>query len=205
MNSVSKNIMELMKVIATNQMKLAKKVDLMNKRFKQFLAEATTTPPLDFNTLSVKDEPVEDFSSFSIEEESPKPVEKLTSGVRAITSKNSNPFDPTWTSQKDAIKKEEEKLPKGISRTKSSEEMFPEVVGIDEQVKQLEAEMAALDRQAPKKPKMPKKPLPTMEELAMKMKSAPEPLAAPVTKAKRKKATTKKEDVNENKQISEIS
>ena len=186
-----------MKVIATNQMKLAKKVDLMNKRFKQFLAEATTTSPLDFNTLSVKDEPVEDFSSFSIEEESPKPVEKLASGVRAITSKNSNPFDPTWTSQKDAIKKEEEKLPKGISRTKASEEMFPEVVGIDEQVRQLEAEMAALDRQAPKKPKMPKTPLPTMEELAMKMKSAPEPLAAPVTKTKRKKATTKKEDASQ--------
>ena len=106
MNSVSKNIMELMKVIATNQMKLAKKVDLMNKRFKQFLAEATTTNPLDFNSLSVKDEPVEDFSEFSIGSK-PRPAEKLTSGVRTISSKNTDPFDPTWTSQKEALQQEE--------------------------------------------------------------------------------------------------
>lgn len=196
MNSVSKNIMELMKVIATNQMKLAKKVDLMNKRFKQFLAEATTTSPLDFNTLSVKDEPVEDFSAFSIGNDSVKPVEKLTSGVRTITSKNADPFDPTWTSQKEALKKEEENLPKGISRTKSSAEMFPEVVGIDEQVRQLEAEMAALDRQAPKKPKMPKQQLPSMEELAVKIR-AEQAQAKPKAKRTKKVQTEPKPSVEE--------
>ena len=185
-----------MKVIATNQMKLAKKVDLMNKRFKQFLAEATTTSPLDFNTLSVKDEPVEDFSAFSIGNDSVKPVEKLTSGVRTITSKNADPFDPTWTSQKEALKKEEENLPKGISRTKSSAEMFPEVVGIDEQVRQLEAEMAALDRQAPKKPKMPKQQLPSMEELAVKIR-AEQAQAKPKAKRTKKVQTEPKPSVEE--------
>ena len=192
--------MELMKIIATNQLKLAKKVDLMNKRFKQFLAEATTTGPLDFNSFSVQEEPVEDFSAFSIGNDSTtnsslqtvNAVEQSGSNpsIRTITSKNSNPFDPTWTSQKEATKIEEEPLPKGITKTKSSTEMFPEVVGIEEQVKQLEAEMAALDNAAPKKPKMPKKPLPTMEELAAKMKEPQNTINLPkVVKSKRKKVT----------------
>lgn len=188
MNSVSKNIMELMKVIATNQMKLAKKVDLMNKRFKQFLAEATTTSPLDFNSLSVKEEPVEDFSNFSIDSNPKSSTEKLSSGVRTISSRNTDPFDPTWTSQKEVLQKEEETLPKGVTRTKSSAEMFPEVVGIDEQVKQLEAEMAALDMKSPKKPKTAKKALPSMDELAAKMRSEQLKTALPpVTKTRTKK------------------
>ena len=187
-----------MKVIASNQLKLAKKVDLMNKRFKQFLAEATTTSPLDFNSLSVKEEPVEDFSAFSIGNETSsvsKPVEKLTSGVRTITSKNNDPFDPTWTSQKEALK-EEENLPKGITRTKPSSELFPEVIGIDEQVKQLEAEMAALDNQAPKKPKLPKKPLPSMEELASKMREQ-QNIPPKVVKPKKVKKTKNTDTIEE--------
>ena len=54
-----------MKVIAQNQIKLSKKVDLMNKRLKNFLNEAVNTAPIDLNSLSVKEESVEDFSEFA--------------------------------------------------------------------------------------------------------------------------------------------
>ena len=93
-----------------------------------------------------------------------------------------------WTLNKKKLLQQEETLPKGVTRTKSSTEMFPEVVGIDEQVRQLEAEMAALDMQAPKKPKMPKKALPSMEELASKMRSDQMKLTLPqAVKPKTKK------------------
>jgi hypothetical protein len=189
-----------MKVIAQNQMKLAKKVDLMNKRLKNFLSEAVTSSPIDLNSLSVQDTPIEDFSDLSID--SSKKPQLSGSGVRTITSKNTNPFDPTWTSQKEAVKKEEP-LPKGINRTKTIEEMFPEVVGVEEQVKQLEAEMKKLSA-TPKStvPPPPRPRQPTMEELIQKnlaMQNGllkPEtPLSENVKPKKKKTVKAKKEDV----------
>ena len=171
-----------MKVIAQNQIKLSKKVDLMNKRLKNFLNEAVNTSPLDLNSLSVKDEPVEDFSEFAIDKPKKSSSSISAGGVRTITSKNTNPFDPTWTSQKEAIKKEDEKLPKGIARTKSIEELFPEVVGVDEQVKQLEEEMKRMTpdpRTTPPPPPRPKQP--TMEELIQKNLSIQKGLTKPET------------------------
>ena len=187
-----------MKVIAQNQMKLAKKVDLMNKRLKNFLNEAVTSSPIDLNSLSVQDTPIEDFSDLSID----APKKQLSgSGVRTITSKNSNPFDPTWTSQKEVAKKEEP-LPKGISRTKSIEEMFPETVGVEEQVRQLEAEMrklSAIPKSTVPPPPRPKQP--TMDELIQKNLAMQKGLIKPDTstevevKPKKKRTVkTKKEE-----------
>ena len=202
MNSVSKTLLELMKVIAQNQIKLSKKVDLMNKRLKNFLNEAVNTAPIDLNSLSVKEEPVEDFSEFVIDD-TPKKVTSSPSGVgvRTITSKNNNPFDPTWSSQKEVVKKEEEKLPKGISRSKSIEELFPEVVGVDEQVKQLEEEIKRMTpdpRTTPPPPPRPKQP--TMEDFIQKNMaiqknlSIPETPVIPEVKPKKRKTTKTKTD-----------
>ena len=202
MNSVSKTLLELMKVIAQNQIKLSKKVDLMNKRLKNFLNEAVNTAPIDLNSLSVKEEPVEDFSEFAIDDTSKKVTSSPSGvGVRAITSKNNNPFDPTWSSQKEAVKKEEEKLPKGISRSKSMEELFPEVVGVDEQVKQLEEEIKRMTpdpRTTPPPPPRPKQP--TMEDFIQKNMamqknlSIPETPIIPEVKPKKRKTTKTKTD-----------
>ena len=202
MNSVSKTLLELMKVIAQNQIKLSKKVDLMNKRLKNFLNEAVNTAPIDLNSLSVKEEPVEDFSEFTIDDTSKKVTSSPSGvGVRAITSKNNNPFDPTWSSQKEAVKKEEEKLPKGISRSKSMEELFPEVVGVDEQVKQLEEEIKRMTpdpRTTPPPPPRPKQP--TMEDFIQKNMamqknlSIPETPVIPEVKPKKRKTTKTKTD-----------
>lgn len=202
MNSVSKTLLELMKVIAQNQIKLSKKVDLMNKRLKNFLNEAVNTAPIDLNSLSVKEESVEDFSEFAIDD-TPKKVTSSPDGVgvRTITSKNNNPFDPTWSSQKEAVKKEEEKLPKGISRSKSIEELFPEVVGVDEQVKQLEEEIKRMTpdpRTTPPPPPRPKQP--TMEDFIQKNMaiqknlSIPEAPVIPEVKPKKRKTTKTKID-----------
>ena len=202
MNSVSKTLLELMKVIAQNQIKLSKKVDLMNKRLKNFLNEAVNTAPIDLNSLSVKEEPVEDFSEFTIDDTSKKVTSSPSGvGVRAITSKNNNPFDPTWSSQKEVVKKEEEKLPKGISRSKSMEELFPEVVGVDEQVKQLEEEIKRMTpdpRTTPPPPPRPKQP--TMEDFIQKNMamqknlSIPETPIIPEVKPKKRKTTKTKTD-----------
>jgi len=202
LNSVSKTLLELMKVIAQNQIKLSKKVDLMNKRLKNFLNEAVNTAPIDLNSLSVKEEPVEDFSEFAIDD-TPKKVTSSSGGVgvRTITSKNNNPFDPTWSSQKETVKKEEEKLPKGISRSKSIEELFPEVVGVDEQVKQLEEEIKRMTpdpRTTPPPPPRPKQP--TMEDFIQKNMaiqknlSIPETPVIPEVKPKKRKTTKTKTD-----------
>lgn len=193
-----------MKIIAQNQMQLAKKVDLMNKRLKNFLNEAVTTTPIDLSSLSVKEEPVEDLSEFSIEANTAKKTINTSnnvnnSGVRTITSKNADPFDPTWTSQKEAIKKEEP-LPKGINRTKSMEEMFPEVVGVEEQVKQLEEQMRQMNAKAANLPPPPPRPKPpTMEELIQKNRDMQKGLVKPETpptpeviKPKKKRATKTK-------------
>ena len=56
MNSVSKNILDLLKVIAQNQMQLAKKVDEMNNRLQEFFDEATTEPPVDLEEFSIEPE-----------------------------------------------------------------------------------------------------------------------------------------------------
>lgn len=188
--------MELMKVIATNQMKLAKKVDLMNKRFKQFLSEATTTNPLDFNSLSVKDEPLEDFSAFSIDNPSKAETINSQSGVRTIQSKNSNPFDPVGsrTIPEDEPPLNSKLQAAGIRKTNSLNNMFPEIVGVDEQVKQLEAEMSR--NSVPKKVSSvpPPKP-PTMEELIQKnLKLKQGIVENPVSKETKK--VTRKRKIN---------
>ena len=54
MNSVSKNILDLLKVIAQNQMQLAKKVDEMSNKLQEFFDEATTEPPMDLNEFSIE-------------------------------------------------------------------------------------------------------------------------------------------------------
>ena len=56
MNSVSKNILDLLKVIAQNQMQLAKKVDEMNNKLQEFFDEATTEPPVDLEEFSIEPE-----------------------------------------------------------------------------------------------------------------------------------------------------
>ena len=113
MTSVSKNILDLLKVVAENQIQLAKKVDTMNRRLQEFFDEASTDAPVDLEDFSIEPESVIRKKNSAIfdemvlkehERRSPKPEQPVknkkksakptgTSKVKILKGANTDPYD----------------------------------------------------------------------------------------------------------------
>lgn len=179
MNSVSKNILELLKVIAQNQMQLAKKVDEMNEKLNEFFNEATTEPPMDLNKFSIDSEETrankvaEAFNELVLKEKErrkPKATSPVKKKPKADSSINSNKIriingsdgsdvldeSVTVNAKPEAIKPTDstkEKLRKLGMDLPSLNKAIPELADI-EKAKLLEAEIAREQKKADaKKPK----------------------------------------------------
>ena len=128
MNSVSKNILDLLKVVAENQIQLAKKVDTMNQRLNDFFDEASTEPPMDLNEFSIEkpssqkqklDAQFNDLvlkekerrqPKTKVSESAPVPKKKKISEsnngkVRILKAGNSDPYDISGASEDELINK----------------------------------------------------------------------------------------------------
>lgn len=126
MNSVSKNILDLLKVVAENQIQLAKKVDTMNQRLNEFFEEANTEPPVDLGEFSIEKPSVQkqkldaQFNDLVLKEkERRKPKTKVSESVpkkkripepnagkvRILKAGNSDPYDISGASEDELINK----------------------------------------------------------------------------------------------------
>lgn len=126
MNSVSKNILDLLKVVAENQIQLAKKVDTMNQRLNEFFDEASTEPPVDLGEFSIERPSIQkqkldaQFNDLVLKEkERRKPKTKVsesapkkkkisesnTGKVRILKAGNSDPYDISGVSEDELINK----------------------------------------------------------------------------------------------------
>ena len=172
MNSVSKNILELLKVVAQNQIQLAKKVDEMNTKLEEFFNEATTEPPVDlveFSIGSKKNKPDSNmFDEFVLKEKErrtskkkvkAKTEEAVPGKVRIISGSDGSDVvddDMLVKPEPDKIKPSDstkEKLRKLGMELPSLNKAIPELADI-EKAKVLEAEIAREQKKADlKKPK----------------------------------------------------
>ena len=176
--SVSKNILELLKVIAQNQMQLAKKVDEMNNRLQDFFDEATTEPPMDLDEFSIEPSPVKKttnkmFDDLVLKEKERRKTKSVTTvkkKVKPNPSINSNKIriingsdGSNITDEDISVKAEPEKIkPTDSAKEKlrklgmelpSLSKAAPELADI-EKAKALEAEMLQEQNKADlKKPK----------------------------------------------------
>ena len=128
MNSVSKNILDLLKVVAENQIQLAKKVDTMNQRLNEFFDEASTEPPMDLDEFSIEKPSIQkqkldaQFNDLVLKEKErrqPKPkvsesatvpkkkrISESNNGkVRILKAGNSDPYDISGASEDELINK----------------------------------------------------------------------------------------------------
>lgn len=173
MNSVSKNILELLKVVAQNQIQLAKKVDEMNTKLEEFFNEATTEPPVDLVEFSIgskknKSDNSSMFDEFVLKEKErrtpkkkvkAKSEEAVPSKVRIISGSDGSDVvddDMLVKPEPDKIKPSDstkEKLRKLGMELPSLNKAIPELADI-EKAKVLEAEIAREQKKADlKKPK----------------------------------------------------
>lgn len=177
MNSVSKNILDLLKVVAENQIQLAKKVDLMNKRLNEFFDEASTEPPMDLGEFSIEKPSIQkqkiskQFEDLVLKEKErrqtktkkKKEANSNIGKVRILKANNSDPYDMSGSTEEE-LKNRPKSKPEKIKPTDSVKEKLRKMgmelpplskaipeLGDIEKAKQLEAQIAIEQKKADKK------------------------------------------------------